>query len=198
MSKHPAIEFLDALDSAIEATFHITTLTDLPKGAEKPKPDPLLKEFEDLTLVQVEHLLPTLEQLNASGAGIFFCVNQCQGKRKKENVTRVRCVHADFDSATQSQIDAVRRKLPPSIEVHTSGTTKHHFYWALDTADDIDVSTAEAINRALVDLGADHAATDTSRLLRLPGFRHMKYRAAGETPLVTATFSVEQPVGGEQ
>ena len=198
MSRHPAIEFLDALDSAIEATFHITTFTDLPKGAEKPKLDPLLKEFEDQTLVQVEHLLPALEQLNASGAGIFFCVNQCQGKRKKENVTRVRCVHADFDSAIQSQIDAVRQKLRPSIEVHTSGTTKHHFYWALDTADDIDVPTAEAMNRALVDLGADPAATDTSRLLRLPGFLHMKYRDRDETPLVTATFGQAQPKGGKQ
>ena len=198
MSQHPATEFLHALDPASDATFHITTLTDLPKGEEKPKHDPLLRHYENQTLAEVEVLIPELERLNATGAGIFFCVNQCKGKRKKENVTRVRCVHADFDNATLAQIDAVRQKLPPSIEVHTSGTTKHHFYWALDDADDIDGPTAEAMNRALVDLGADPAATDTSRLLRLPGFRHMKYRAAGETPLVTATFSVEQPVGGEQ
>jgi hypothetical protein len=32
------------------------------------------------------------------------------------------------------------------------------------------------INRGLVALGADRAATDFSRQLRLPGFRHMKYR----------------------
>ena len=198
MNEHPAIEFLDALAPATDATFHITTLTDLPKGEEKPKLDPLLRHYENQTLVQVKGLIPELERLNATGAGIFFCVNQCKGKRKKANVTRVRCVHADFDNATLAQIDAVRQKLPPSIEVHTSGTTKHHFYWALDDADDIDVATAEAMNRALVGLGADPAATDTSRLLRLPGFRHMKYRAAGETPLVTATFSAEQPVGGER
>lgn len=198
MNEHPAIEFLDALAPATDATFHITTLTDLPKGEEKPKLDPLLRHYENQTLVQVKGLIPELERLNATGAGIFFCVNQCKGKRKKANVTRVRCVHADFDNATLAQIDAVRQKLPPSIEVHTSGTTKHHFYWALDDADDIDVATAEAMNRALVGLGADPAAIDTSRLLRLPGFRHMKYRAAGETPLVTATFSAEQPVGGER
>jgi hypothetical protein len=71
-------------------------------------------------------------------------------------------------------------------------------YWVLDGADALDVPTAEGINRSLVDMGADSAATDVCRLLRLPGFRHMKYRANGETPLVTATFSVEQPVGGEQ
>lgn len=198
MNEHPAIEFLDALAPATDATFHITTLTDLPKGEEKPKLDPLLRHYENQTLVQVKGLIPELERLNATGAGIFFCVNQCKGKRKKANVTRVRCVHADFDNATLAQIDAVRQKLPPSIEVHTSGTTKHHFYWALDDADDIDVATAEAMNRALVGLGADPAATDTSRLLRLPGFRHMKYRAAGETPLVTATFSEEQSEGAEQ
>jgi hypothetical protein len=188
MRIHPTIEFLDALDSASNATFHVTTFTDLPSGADKPKPDPLLRQFEDLTLAQVEDLLSELWQLNTVGAGVFFCVNQCRGKRKKENVTRVRCVHADFDNATQLQIETVRQKLPPSVEVHTSGTAKHHFYWALDAADDIDVPTVEAINRAMVDLGADPAATDASRLLRLPGFRHMKYRDQGETPMVTATY----------
>jgi len=198
MEKHPATEFLEVLDPSSDATFQITTFTDLPKGVPKPKSDPLLREYDDLPLSSLELLLSDLEQLNEFGAGIFFCVNQCQGKRKKENVTRVRCIHADFDSATPSQIDAVRQKLPPSIEVHTSGTNKCHMYWLLDGADGLDVPTAEALNRSLVDLGADPAATDASRLLRLPGFRHMKYRANGETPLVTATFSLGQQVGGEQ
>lgn len=195
---NPAIYFLWQLDFRSEAAFHITTLTDLPKGVEKPKPDLLLRQYEGLTLAEVELLLPELGELNEAGAGIFFCVNQCQGKRKKENVTRVRCVHADFDSATQLQIDAVRQKLTPSIEVRTSGTSKCHMYWVLDGADELDVPTAEAMNRSLVDLGADSAATDVSRLLRLPGFRHMKYRSIGETPLVTATFSEEQSEGAEQ
>ena len=198
MNKHPVIEFLETLDPAADATFHITTFTDLPKGIPKPKPDPLLREYDDLTLPQVELLLPELARLNEAGAGIFFCVNQCQGKRKKENVTRVRCIHADFDNATQSQIDAVRHKLNPSIEVRTSGINKCHMYWGLNDADELDVPTAEAMNRSLVDLGADPAATDVCRLLRLPGFRHMKYRERGETPLVTATFSAQQSVGGEQ
>lgn len=198
MNKHTAAEFLGALDPANDATFHITTLTDMPKGTDKPRPDLLLRQYEGLTLAEMELLLPELGELNEAGAGIFFCVNQCQGRRKKENVTRVRCVHADFDSASQLQIDAVRQKLPPSIEVRTSGTNKCHMYWVLDDADELDVPTAEGINRALVDLGADPAATDVSRLLRLPGFRHMKYRSGGETPLVTATFSEEQSEGAEQ
>jgi len=195
---HPAIHFLANLESQAEATFHITAFTDLPRGAEKPKPDPLLREFDGLTIAQVEDRISELERLNDAGAGIFFCVNQCQGKRKKGNVSRVRCIHADFDSATPSQIDAVRQKLPPSIEVHTSGTAKCHMYWLLDGADELDVPTAESINRSLVDFGADPAATDVSRLLRLPGFRHMKYRGIGETPLVTAKFSEEQSEGAEQ
>jgi hypothetical protein len=198
MNTHPATEFLKTLEPAADATFQITTFTDLPKRVPKPKPDPLLREYDDLTLCQVGLLLPDLGLLNEAGAGIFFCVNQCRGKRKKENVTRVRCVHADFDNATQSQIEAVRRKLSPSIEVRTSGTNKCHMYWALDGTNELDVPTAEAMNRSLVDLGADSAATDVCRLLRLPGFRHMKYRANGETPLVTATFSEEQLEGGEQ
>lgn len=38
MSQHPATEFLHALDPASDATFHITTLTDLPKGKRSRRP----------------------------------------------------------------------------------------------------------------------------------------------------------------
>ena len=41
MNNHQAIEFLKQLAPLEEATYNIEHYTDLPKGDDKPKPDPL-------------------------------------------------------------------------------------------------------------------------------------------------------------
>jgi hypothetical protein len=188
LASHPALEFLLAMDGDPAATFNIECYTDLPKGEVKPKPDPLLARYPNLSIGEVERLLPTLERANAAGAGVFFCVNQCQGQRSKKNVTRVRCMHGDFDSATAAMLENVYATLHPSIALTTSGTNRCHLYWLLSKDQAISKEVAEALNKSLVLLGADLSATDVSRLLRLPGFRHMKYRAEGVTPMVIANY----------
>lgn len=185
---HPAIDFLRQLDESPDATFNIEHYTDLPKGQEKLKPDPLLARYPNLSITEVESLIPNLVAANAAGAGIFFCVNQCQGQRSKKNVTRVRCIHGDFDSATDAMLENVYTILHPSIAVTTSGANRCHLYWLISKDETTSKELAEELNKSLVLLGADKAATDVSRLLRLPGFRHMKYRADGVTPLVVANY----------
>lgn len=185
---HPALEFLIAMDGDPAASFNIECYTDLPKGYKKPTPDPLLARYPNLSISEVEDLIPNLVAANSSGAGIFFCVNQCQGQRSKKNVTRVRCIHGDFDSATDAMLENVYTSLHPSIAVTTSGTNRCHLYWQINKDQSVGTELAEALNKSLVALGADPAATDVSRLLRLPGFRHMKYRAEGITPAVVAKY----------
>ena len=185
---HPALEFLIAMDADPAATFNIECYTDLPKGQEKPKPDPLLARYPNLNFSEIEQLLPALEVANAAGAGIFFCANQCQGQRSKKNVTRVRCIHGDFDSATAAMLEKVYAILHPSIAVTTSSANRCHLYWLIRKDETISKERAEELNKSLALLGADKAATDVSRLLRLPGFRHMKYRAEGITPMVVANY----------
>jgi len=185
---HPALEFLIAMDGDPAASFNIECYTDLPKGYKKPTPDPLLARYPNLSISEVEDLIPNLVAANSSGAGIFFCVNQCQGQRSKKNVTRVRCIHGDFDSATDAMLENVYTTLHPSIAVTTSGTNRCHLYWQINKDQAVGTELAEALNKSLVALGADPAATDVSRLLRLPGFRHMKYRAEGITPAVVAKY----------
>lgn len=174
---HPAIAFLGQLDRRPSATFNIEAYSDVPKGVAKTRPDPLASRYANLTVAEVTALLPKLEQRNVSGAGIFVAVNQCQGDRAKANISRVRAVHADFDGVGPETLEQVRALLPPSIEVQSSTTDRRHLYWLLD--DDVapSVEAVEQFNRGLVELGADPAATDASRLLRLPGFRHMKHKA---------------------
>jgi hypothetical protein len=185
---HPALEFLIAMDRDPAASFNIECYTELPKGYKKPRPDPLLARYPNLRIIEVEQLLLALEVANAAGAGIFFCVNQCQGQRSKKNVTRVRCIHGDFDSATAAMLENVYAILHPSIAVTTSSANRCHLYWLIRTDETISKELAEELNKSLVLLGADKAATDVSRLLRLPGFRHMKYRAGGVTPMVVANY----------
>ena len=61
---NPSLEFLRHLDPSPEATFNIECYTDIPKGTEKPRPDPLLRRYPNLKLDQVENLIPKLEAHN--------------------------------------------------------------------------------------------------------------------------------------
>ena len=173
---HPAMEFIHLLDPSPEARFNIETYTD---KKDKPKPDPLHRRFPERSRAQVEQLLTNLDALNNEGAAIYIAVNEFSGQRKIDNLHRVRGVHADLDGATEDQLQKLRNILPPTIVVQSSLETKQHWYWLLAEGETLDAGTAKAINQGIADLGADPAAVDVTRLLRLPGFRHMKLYIKG-------------------
>jgi putative DNA primase/helicase len=184
---HPAIEFLQHLDPADNTTFNIEHYTDLTKGMLKPKSDALSGRYSDLTLSQVKEKLPELQSINDKGAGIFVAVNRFTGHRKLENLTRVRGIHADMDDVTEDQLTLLSKILQPSIVVQSSSATRFQLYWLLNDGDKLKSAETKAINQSLAQHhGADKAAVDVARLLRLPGFKHMKHRAEGKTPRVTA------------
>jgi len=189
MTKHAAIEFLTHLDLSSDATFNIEHYTDVPKGATKPKQDSLAGRHDNLSLLEFEQLLPKLQRINDQGAGIFVARNQCTGSRNIANVTRVRGVHADMDDVTDAQLASVYEALHPSIVVQSSEPQRFQLYWQLAADESLGKDEAKAINQCLaMRHGADKAAVDVARLLRLPGFKHMKYRADGKTPTVVATY----------
>jgi putative DNA primase/helicase len=177
---HAALEFLKFLDPSEPATYNIEVYADVMKGAVRPKPDLVHSRWPNLTLVQVRELIPDLESRNNRGGGVFVAVNQCQGQRSKDNIVRIRGVHADLDGVSQEQIDAIRQRLEPTIEVQSSGPLNCHFYWLLNEGETLSHEDATAINAGLVGLGADIGAKDISRLLRLPGFKHMKNRSGNK------------------
>jgi putative DNA primase/helicase len=189
MTAHPAIDFLRALAPFPEARFSVQTFTDLPKGQKKPVPDPLCKQYQNLTLDAVATLIPNLTALNEQGAGVFVARNLCDGPRRERNVTRVLGVHADMDGVTEDQIERLTATLAPSISVQTSRPGHFQLYWQLANGELLEKDEAKRINQSLVEYGADQAAVDVSRLLRIAGFRHMKYQDQGETPLVVAQYS---------
>jgi hypothetical protein len=188
--EHPCLTFLRVLDQGAEARFNIECYTDVSKGASKPQPDPLIARFADLTIDDVAGLIPELNRLNERGAGIFTTVNRCLGHRSIDTVNRVRAVHADVDAATDYQRKTLLESLTPSIIVTSSEPTKLHLYWLLHDDAAKEKDAVGRLNKILAKFyGADKAATDVARILRVPGFHHMKYRHLGQTPTVTAAYN---------
>jgi putative DNA primase/helicase len=184
----PAIAFIGMLDQNGDATFNIEHYSDLPKGEKKPRPDGLQGRYANLTRQKVEELLPHFKEKNEAGAGIFIARNQCDGHRSEKAISRVRGVHADMDDVSAQELADLIRLLQPSIVVESS-PDRYQLYWQLSDGELLEPAEAKAINQCLASRhGADPAAVDVSRLLRLPGFKHMKYRSEGQTPMVTATF----------
>jgi putative DNA primase/helicase len=180
--------FLESLDSSDDATFNIEHFTDLPKGQRKPTPDPLVGRYANLTRRRVEELLPRLKEKNEAGAGIFIARNQCNGHRSEDAISRVRGVHADMDDVSAKELEELIGLLQPTIVVESS-PGRYQLYWQLSEGECLEPAEAKAINQCLASRhGADPAAVDVSRLLRLPGFKHMKYRSEAQTPMVKATY----------
>lgn len=110
-----------------------------------------------------------LNKLNEQGAGIYITINDSQGaNRKKEDITAARALWID-----QDKDDVKLPGLAPSIVVETS-PGKHHYYWIikepvkdLDAWDKVELSLVKESN-------GDISVRDRSRVLRCPGFYHMK------------------------
>lgn len=114
---------------------------------------------------------PELERLNQMGAGVFFTVNETDGRgRQESNITRVRALFADFDIVDHDrQFDYF---LPPSYVVESS-PGKHHAYWIL--SDELPLHLFKQYQIALAEfLESDPKICDLPRVMRVPGFWHNK------------------------
>ena len=89
----------------------------------------------DKTLSRISHgdfdqHCAALGTRNSRGAGVFFMVNEGDGKgRKKENVSRVRSVFVDLDGAPLEPV--TQATLKPHITLESS-PGRYHAYWLVD------------------------------------------------------------------
>ena len=126
------------------------------------------KKFSDVAL--------SLSRLNEQGAGIFFTVNQTDGKgRSAKNITAVRALFVDGDD-----VDAPPMwHHCPDIFVWREDTRglvarRWHAYWITKTGD-IPLSKFEACQKRLAaHYHTDPAVHDLPRVMRVPGFLHRK------------------------
>jgi hypothetical protein len=116
-----------------------------------------------------------LSDLSRRGAGIFVCINQTDkvGKRKTENIVRVRAYFPDFDKVPPATIKEriSRFGLWPHLIVQSS-RAGWHVYWRVADASLGESSTTQA--RLAAVLGGDPNVKDLPRVMRLPGFPHQK------------------------
>lgn len=171
--------FLEMLDPGAKS-FTFVTFDDVELDDGKKRSDGRLVGMWHGALDDVS---AELARLNRLGAGVFVTVNETDGRgRKAENVTRVRAVWADDDGGGAG--GEFPEAGPPSIVVETS-PGKRHTYWCVDglTAEE----HAGVMRRMVQDYGADPAAADLARVLRLPGFSHMKRASRDKGHVVRVT-----------
>lgn len=110
-----------------------------------------------------------LTQRQQEGCGAFVAVNRCDGKgRRKENVVKVRALFIDCDGAPWGPAaDALK----PHIRVESS-PGRWHLYWLVS---DCSIVQFKPMQKAIASkYGGDPAVCDPPRVMRLPGFWHLK------------------------
>lgn len=122
-----------------------------------------------------------LKDQNEAGADIFLGMNPLRANsfaRTKESVREIRHVYLDLDEDAPTSLRAMRTdgNTPiPNFVLDTS-PEKNQVVWRVDG---FDSEQAESVLHSLANhFRGDVAATDISRVLRMPGFANRKYNEA--------------------
>lgn len=124
-----------------------------------------------------------LRDQNRSGSDVFIGMNPLKDgatSRTKDDIREIRHVYLDLDEDAKAALANVRNSLDvprPNFVLDTS-PAKHQVVWEIEG---VDLKQAEALLHSLANhFGGDPAATDATRVLRVPGFVNRKYAGDGE------------------
>src|SRR5207245_6750298 len=121
-----------------------------------------------------------LRYKNANGADIYIGMNPLQhhaSTRTKEDIEQISHVYLDIDHGGTASLEALENSdlVPRPNYVLNTSPEKFQVVWKVE---EMTIEEAEALNRAMVrEFDADPAATDSTRVLRLPGFANKKYES---------------------
>src|SRR5882762_10160780 len=119
-----------------------------------------------------------LRYKNANGSDIYMGMNplrQDAATRTKEEIETIRHVYLDLDQGGPEALESVEDSgvVPKPNYVLTSSPGKFQVVWKVDG---MSLDEAEGLLHAMArEFGGDPAATDATRVLRLPGFANKKY-----------------------
>jgi hypothetical protein len=119
-----------------------------------------------------------LRYKNANGSDIYIGMNplrQDASTRTKKDIVSIRHVYLDLDHDGQRALASVENSstVPKPNYVMTSSPGKFQIVWKMEG---ISIDEAEGLLHAMArEFGGDPAATDATRVLRLPGFANKKY-----------------------
>jgi RepB DNA-primase from phage plasmid len=118
-----------------------------------------------------------LASQNASGSDVFMGMNPIKDgayNRTKENIKNIRHVYLDLDRNGDASLEAIRNSpsVPAPNFVLDTSPGKHQIVWKVSG---FSQDEAESLLHSLANqFGGDLAATDSTRVLRLPGFANRK------------------------
>jgi hypothetical protein len=144
-----------------------------------------------------------LASQNGAGSDVFLGMNPIKdhaATRTKANIKDIRTVYLDLDRNGDDSLQAIRNsgEVPPPNFVLDTSPGKHQVVWKING---LRQDQAEALLRTLAsEFNGDPAATDSTRVLRLPGFANRKLteeflvRAHHETDVVymVRDFTIEE------
>lgn len=109
---------------------------------------------------------------NEKGFGVFQTVNYFRGPRVKANLLAINAWAVDIDTGTKSeQAKKIEQGLRPTMVVETK--RGFQVYWKAKNASERHWK-AIVWDRLVPFYGADKNAKDLCRILRVPGFNHLK------------------------
>ena len=119
-----------------------------------------------------------LRYKNANGADIYVGMNplkQDASTRTKDDIGTIRHLYLDLDHGGSAALEAIKNSglVPQPNYVLNTSPEKFQVVWK---AEGLNIEESEALQHAMVrEFGGDPAATDSTRVLRLPGFANKKY-----------------------
>jgi hypothetical protein len=121
-----------------------------------------------------------LRHKNAGGSDIYIGMNPLKhdaATRTKEDIESIRHMYIDLDYGGGKALEGIHKSnlIPKPNYVLSSSPEKFQVVWKVEN---MTLEEAEALLHALArEFGGDPAATDATRVLRLPGFANKKYKA---------------------
>jgi len=119
-----------------------------------------------------------LRYKNANGADIYVGMNPLKhdaSTRTKDDIETIRHLYIDLDHDGSAALEGIKNSdmVPQPNYVLNTSPEKFQVVWK---AEGVTLEEAEALQHAMVrEFGGDPAATDSTRVLRLPGFANKKY-----------------------
>jgi hypothetical protein len=143
-----------------------------------------------------ERTIQQLEDFQSQGFDIYISMAPFPTgttARREMYVEQVRSVFIDADVDGAKILELIREAvnagtIPPPTTVLQSSPNKFHIAWRVDG---VTPAQARGLNRALAQaFGGDPAATDLHRLLRIAGFKNLKY---DDQPVCTVVEAHDGP-----
>jgi hypothetical protein len=136
-----------------------------------------LQRITKAELIAAPEFQSVLIEQNRAGADIFIGMNPIKDgayTRTKQSLKEIRHVYLDLDRNSDQALDIIRSSLEvpcPTFVLNTS-PGKYQVVWRIEG---LTLEQAEALLHNMAShFGGDLAATDATRVLRLPGFANQK------------------------